>query len=78
MEEAVLRAVSAVSVQGLLLVDFLAQRERFMWDSGCIYGLFKGCSAGVRSIHRVCLVSETSRVQLESGREKAPANHRTP
>jgi len=79
--QAVSRAWSATSVQGLLRVYFSASRERFTWDSGCIYGLFKGCSAGVRFKHgvfRVCLVSGTSRVQLESGREKAPADHRTP
>jgi hypothetical protein len=25
------------------LVHFLAQRKRFLWDRGCIYGLFRRC-----------------------------------
>ena len=31
------------SGQGLALVHFLAQLERFLWDRGCMYGLFRGC-----------------------------------
>jgi len=33
--------------QGLTLVQFSAQRKRFLLDRGCIYGFFKGCVAGV-------------------------------
>jgi len=29
--------------QGLTLVQFSAQRKRFLRDSGCIWGLFGGC-----------------------------------
>jgi len=38
---------SAVS-QGLTLVHFPTQLKRFVWDRGCIQGLFGGCLWGVR------------------------------
>ena len=34
--------------QGLTLVHFSAQRKRYLWDKGCIEGLFRGCLGGVR------------------------------
>ena len=40
-------ACSEARQQGLTLVHFSAQRKRFLWDRGCIEGLFRGCSAGV-------------------------------
>jgi len=39
--------------QGLTLVHFSAQRERFLWDRGCLWGLFRGCLAGVRDHYGV-------------------------
>jgi hypothetical protein len=39
--------VSDTSYQGLTLVHFSAQRKRFLWDRGCIEGLFRGYFAGV-------------------------------
>ena len=31
---------ASASEQGLTLVHFSAQRKRFMWDRGCMYGVF--------------------------------------
>ena len=57
--------------QGLALVHFLAQRERFLWDRGlhlggiagafrwdrgCIQGVFRGHFAGVRGDDGICRV----------------------
>ena len=36
--------------QGLTLVHFSAQRKRFLWDRGCIEGLFRGCCVGVYEV----------------------------
>jgi len=33
---------SMASWQGRTLVHYSAQRKRFLWDRGCIYGLFRG------------------------------------
>jgi len=33
--------------QGLTLLHFSAQLKRFLWDRGCIQGLFRGSFAGV-------------------------------
>ena len=41
-------AALAPCTQGLTLVHFLAQRERFVWDRGCIWALFRGCIEGAR------------------------------
>jgi len=43
--------------QGLTLVRFSAQLKRFVWDRGCIKGLFRGCLRGIRGIRgiRGCL-----------------------
>ena len=38
---------SAHGRQGLTLLHFSAQRKRFLWDRGCISGLFMGCLGGV-------------------------------
>jgi len=57
--------------QGLTLVHFSAQLKRFVWDRGCIEGLFGGCSWGVwghEGVQRVYFVSETAQVELRSGR----------
>jgi hypothetical protein len=43
-----LAAPAPVSAQGLTLVHFSAQLERFLWDRGCAYGLCCPCSGGVR------------------------------
>jgi len=43
--------------QGLTLVHFVAQRKRFVWDRGCVQGVFTGCLGGVRGylgVTRVC------------------------
>ena len=37
-------------VQGLTLVQFSAQRKRFLWYRGCVEGLLRGNIAGVRGI----------------------------
>ena len=34
--------------QGLTPVHCSAQCKRFLWDRGCIWGLFRGCVAGAR------------------------------
>ena len=65
-----LSSVSAVR-QGLTLVHFSAQRERFLWDRGCAQGLFGGCLGGVwgyYGVSTVYFVSETAQVELKSGR----------
>ena len=46
--------------QGLTLVHFSAQRQRFLWIRGCIAGLFKWCVCGFRGYegwYRVCFMS---------------------
>ena len=55
-----------------------AQRKRFMWDRGCIEGWFRAYFAGVKEVsggvggcwgvQRVCFVSDTAQVELNSGR----------
>jgi len=42
------KVLSSFAGQGLTLVHFSAQRKRFLWDRGCIEGLFRGCSGGLR------------------------------
>jgi len=57
--------------QWLTLVHFLAQRKHFLWDRGCIQGLFGDCVGGVRgeqAERRGYVVSETAQVELKSGR----------
>jgi len=41
------------SDQGLTLVHFSAQRERFLWNRGCVERLFRGCSWGDMGCHGV-------------------------
>ena len=66
------RAAHVRCGQGLTLVHFPAQRKRFLWDRGCVQGLFRGCSGGGGYYgvftSRVYFVSETAQVELESGR----------
>jgi hypothetical protein len=38
---------SVTFLQGLTLVHCSAQRKRFVWNRGCIMGLFRGCLRGV-------------------------------
>jgi hypothetical protein len=50
-------------------------RRRFLWNRGCILGLFRGSSAGKRGYKggiRVHFVSERAQVELKSGRVSAP------
>ena len=57
--------------QGPTLVYFSAQRKRFLWDRGCIWGLFMGRlvgTGGCQGGHRVYFVSETAHVEPKSGR----------
>ena len=64
------------SGQGLTLVHFSAQLKHFLLGRGCIQRLFEGCSgdfSGYCGVCRVYIVSETAKVQLGSGRVKAPA-----
>ena len=49
-------AVKAAQGQGLTLVHSSAQRKRFLWDRACVYGLFGGCSGGVRGYYGVFMV----------------------
>ena len=39
--------------QGLTLVHFSAQRERFLWGVGCAESLLRGISGGVEGCHGV-------------------------
>jgi len=39
--------------QGLTFAHFSAQRKRFVWDRGCIQGLFRGCVGGAREYYGV-------------------------
>jgi len=62
---------SSTSFQGLTLVHFSAQAERFAWDRGCAEGLFKGCVGGVWGYERgfrEYFLSETAQVELRSER----------
>jgi hypothetical protein len=34
--------------QGLTLIHSSAQRKRFLWDRGCVEGLFRGIIAGFK------------------------------
>jgi hypothetical protein len=43
--------------QGLTLVHFSAQLERFLWYMGCVEGLFRGCLGGVWGVVRGVFVS---------------------
>ena len=43
-----IRSSPAAVDHGLTLVHFSAQRKRFLWDRGCIYGLPWGCLGCVR------------------------------
>jgi hypothetical protein len=59
------------ATQGLTLVHFSAQRERFLWGRGCMYGLLRGCLGGVRGHEggcRVYFMSETAQAELKCGR----------
>jgi len=45
--------------------------QRFVWDRGCLQGLFRGRLGGIRGfggLFMVYLVSETAQVELKSGR----------
>jgi hypothetical protein len=64
--------------QGLTLVHFSAQRQRFLWSKGCIEGIFRGCVrvvgvGGQQELYRVLFMSETAQVELRRGRVWAPA-----
>jgi len=57
--------------QGLTLVHFSAQLERFVWDRGCAQGLCSPCRGGVRGCLGCVgcfLVTDTAQVELISGR----------
>jgi hypothetical protein len=64
-------SLRAAAIQGLTLVHFSAQLKRWLWDRGCMQGMFRGCSGGIRGCYGVCrvyFVSETAQVELRSGR----------
>jgi len=44
---------TAAATPGLTLVHFLAQRKRFLWDMGCVEGLFRGVFEGMQGMWRV-------------------------
>ena len=70
-------AQCVASSQGLTLIHFSAQLERFVWNRGCIQGGVRGCSGGIRGYCGVCgvyFVSETAQVELKTGRVSAPAS----
>jgi hypothetical protein len=63
--------IAAATEAGAYIRPLKAQLQRFVWDMGCVYGLFSPCSGGAR----VCLgcvgcflVSDTAKVELKSGR----------
>ena len=59
------------SGQGLTLVHFSAQLERFVWDRGCAQGMCSPCKGGVKGCSGCvgCVpVSDTAQVKLRSGR----------
>jgi hypothetical protein len=59
------------SSQGLTLVHFSAQLERFFWGRGCAWGLCSPCSGGATGCLGCIgyfLVSDTAQVELRSGR----------
>ena len=65
------RPLTMTYEQGLTLVHFSAQLERFLWDKGCMQGLFRWCVGGFRGyegVLRVYFVSENAQVELKSGR----------
>jgi len=41
--------------QGLTLTHFLAQHKRFLWDKGCMLGLFRGSLGGLYGVFRESL-----------------------
>jgi hypothetical protein len=44
------------SSQGLTLVHFSSQLERFLWDRGCAQGSCSPCLGGVKGLFGVCRV----------------------
>ena len=55
--------------QGLTLVHFSAQLERFLWDRGCAYGSCSPRQVGVRGCLKCVgcyFVSDMAQVQLKS------------
>jgi len=51
---------NATASEGLSLVHYSAQRKRLLWDSGCMYGLFWGCSEVFRGVQGVFCVRNGS------------------
>jgi hypothetical protein len=47
-EQTLQQRAREVQGQGLTLVYFSAQLERFVWDRSCAYGLCSPCSGGVK------------------------------
>jgi len=59
------------SWQGLKLVHLPAQRERFLWDKGCAWGVYMVFMAAVEGFFKglgMLCVSDTAQVELRSGR----------
>ena len=59
------RSGPSTSRQRLTLVQLSAQRERFLWDRGCIKGLLRdylGGVGGYQGVIRVRFLSETAHV----------------
>ena len=46
--------------QGLTLVQFSAQRKRFLSDRGCIWGLFRGCLGVIGGVQGIFCVRNRS------------------
>jgi hypothetical protein len=63
---------------GVTLAHYSAQPKRFLWDRGCVKGVFRGCLRGAMpGVVKVWLggvfLSDTAQVELRRGRVQAPA-----
>jgi len=46
----------------LTLLHFSAQGKRFLWDRGCVWGLFRGCWGILWGVNRVFLCQKRLRL----------------
>jgi len=55
-------SMAATVLQGLKLVHFSAQRKRFLWDRGCIQGVFQEVLEDIRGCSRFNLCQKRLRL----------------